>query len=114
MRETTASDQNTVPQHKPCSHVQKLLFNNFVCEAYGSGNASINGSTVEQTEYEAFVGTAAPTTTIYLEYTPITYVNLPVNLNPFTQFLIRWVTHLLLERCCSASCSHMPSSLRHA
>ncbi|KAL0047042.1 hypothetical protein WJX82_004893 [Trebouxia sp. C0006] len=69
--------------------VSNLLFNNFVCEAYGSGNASINGSTAEQTEYEAFVGTAAPTTTIYLEYTPITYVNLPVNLNPFTQFLVR-------------------------
>ncbi len=71
--------------------MQNLLFNNFVCEAYGSGNASINGSTAEQTEYEAFVGIAAPTTTIYLEYTPITYVNLPVNLNPFTQFLVRWV-----------------------
>ncbi len=71
--------------------MQNLLFNNFVCEAYGSGNASINGSTAEQTDYEAFFGTAAPTTTIYLEYTPITYVNLPVNLNPFTQFLVRWV-----------------------
>ncbi len=80
---------NSVRQHKPCSPVQNLLFNNFVCEAYGSGNASINGSTAEQTEYEAFVGTEAPTTTIYLEYTPITYVNLPVNLNPFTQFLVR-------------------------
>ncbi len=119
--EPTASDEGTfclqpnrVPQHKPCSHVQNLLFNNFVCEAYGSGNASINGSTAEQTEYEAFVGTAAPTTTIYLEYTPITYVNLPVNLNPFTQFLVRWVPHLLFERCCSASCSHMPRSLYHA
>ncbi|KAL0025429.1 hypothetical protein WJX79_010055 [Trebouxia sp. C0005] len=69
--------------------VSNLLFNNFVCEAYGSSNASINGSTAEQTDYEAFVGTAAPTSTIYLEYTPITYVNLPVNLNPFTQFLVR-------------------------
>ena len=96
--EPTSSDEanfclqpNRVSQHKSFSHVQKLLFNNFVCEAYGSGNASINGSTAEQTEYEAFVGTAAPTTTIYLEYTPITYVNLPVNLNPFTQFLVRCV-----------------------
>ncbi|KAL0025951.1 hypothetical protein WJX77_006909 [Trebouxia sp. C0004] len=69
--------------------VSNLLFNNFVCEAHGSGNVSINGSTAKQTQYEAFVGTVAPTSTIYLEYTPITYVNLPVNLNPFTQFLVR-------------------------
>ena len=72
--------------------MQNLLFNNFVCEAYGSNSNSSNGSAVEDTQYQAFVGTAAHTTSIYLEYTPITYVNLPVNLNPFTQFLVRWVT----------------------
>ena len=76
--------------------LQNLLFNNFVCEEYGSGNSSLNGTTAEQTEYEAFVGAVAPTTSIYLEYTPITYVNLPVNLNPFTQFLVRWVSCTLV------------------
>ena len=79
--------------------LQNLLFNNFVCEEYGSSNSSLNGTTAEQTEYEAFVGAVAPTTSIYLEYTPITYVNLPVNLNPFTQFLVRWVTCTLVMSC---------------
>lgn len=75
--------------------MQNLLFNNFKCETYGSANGSTNGSaavsTVEETQYQSVTGTVVPTTSIYLEYAPIDYVNVPVSLNPFTQFLVRWV-----------------------
>ena len=74
-----------------CALLQNLYFNNFKCESRGSGNASnaTVGSTGQQTQYKAIINGTTPTTSLYLEYTPIDYLNLPLNTPPFTQFLVR-------------------------
>lgn len=71
--------------------LQSLFFNNFKCESRGSGNATnaTMGSNVQQTQYKAIINGTTPTTSLYLEYTPIDWLNLPLNLPPFTQFLVR-------------------------
>lgn len=71
--------------------LQNLYFNNFKCESQGSGNATnaTVGSRVQQTQYKAITNGTTPTSSLYLEYTPIDYLNLPLNTPPFTQFLVR-------------------------
>lgn len=75
-----------------CVLLQNLFFNNFKCEPRGSGsagNATVGSNGQQQTQYKAIVNGTTPTSSIYLEYTPIDYLNLPVNTPPFTQFLVR-------------------------
>ena len=74
-----------------CALLQNLYFNNFKCESRGSANATnaTVGSTGQQSQYKAIINGTTPTTSLYLEYTPIDYLNLPLNTPPFTQFLVR-------------------------
>ena len=68
------------------------MFNNLVCNSHGNASNHSAGSTSpaqQQPQYTATINGTIDTTSIYLEYTPIDYFNVPVNTPPFSQFLVR-------------------------
>ena len=77
--------------------MQDLMFNNLVCTSHGNNSNSSSGLSSpaqQQPQYTAKINGTINTTSIFLEYTPIDYFNVPVNTPPFSQFLVRWSPHL--------------------